>query len=359
MFRILCIIAFSFFWPDPDKLPSQEIKLTEGENYLNISIPTDKSGEGQNFAYKLEGKDPDWVIRQEEAKQAASILCPKRYTLYLKSKRGEEEWMEEVSFNLLLLPPWYETLWFRIVAMSLFLATTYGIYRWRLGQVRQQERIAAALQQRVNEVEMLALRSQMNPHFLFNSLNSIQLCIIRNQAEKAVEYLSSFSHLMRMTLVNSRSKDISLKQELEALRLYMELENLRFSQMFDFHIFVEEGIQTDNFDIPPMLLQPFVENAIIHGLQNKEERGEINIHISQEGEYLKCEIQDNGIGREAAQALKMNTARKHESMGMNITADRLDMINQTKGTSANIEIEDLYDLKGKAAGTKVSLRVPV
>ncbi|MEL6256688.1 MAG: histidine kinase, partial [Bacteroidota bacterium] len=324
-----------------------------------ISIPAFISAGNQKFAYKLEGKDPDWIIRQEEANKAESILCPKRYTLHLKSRVGEKEWMEEVSFDILLVPPWYETLWFRLLAMGIFIASTIGIYRWRLGQVRQQERISASLQQKISEVEMQALRSQMNPHFLFNSLNSIQLCVIKNQTEKAVEYLSSFSHLMRLTLVNSRSRQISLKQELEALRLYMELENLRFSQMFEFHIYVEDGMHPDDYNIPPMLLQPFVENAIIHGLQNKEGKGEINIYISKEGEYLRCKIKDNGIGREAAEVLKKNSLRKHKSMGMKITADRLEMINQTEGTKARIEIEDLYDSHKIPAGTRVIVQLPI
>ncbi|MDW3646951.1 MAG: histidine kinase [Bacteroidia bacterium] len=342
-----------------NRIDLKEIEIEEGRDYLSIAFSAIGYSNPKEFAYKLKGVDTDWVLTREFRSTSYSNLSPKSYTFYLKSRLVGGEWSEEVSVNIYLVPKWFETLWFKIIAALLILMIAYSVYRWRLEDVRNQERIKADFQQRINDVEMQSLRSQMNPHFLFNSLNSIQLYIIKNKPEKAVEYLGNFSRLMRLILSNSRSKTITLKQELESLQLYMELENLRFSDMFEFHIYVEKEVRINDFELPPMLLQPFVENAIWHGLQPKEGKGEINIHISLEEEYLVCEIQDNGIGREASARLKGRPKKQHKSMGMKITADRLEMINHAQYGQASMEIEDLYHANGEAAGTKVIVRVPI
>lgn len=342
-----------------NRIDLKEIEIEEGRDYLSIAFSAIGYSNPKEFAYKLDGVDTDWVFTQEFRSTSYTNLSPKTYTFFLKSRLVGGEWSEEVSVQIYLVPKWFETIWFQMIAAFLLLIIAYSVYRWRLEDVRNQERIKADFQQRINDVEMQSLRSQMNPHFLFNSLNSIQLYIIKNKPEKAVEYLGSFSRLMRLILSNSRSKTITLKQELESLQLYMELENLRFSDMFEFHIYIEKEVRINDFEIPPMLLQPFVENAIWHGLQPKGGKGEINIHISLEGEYLVCEIEDNGIGREASARLKGRPKKQHKSMGMKITADRLEMINHVQYGQASMEIKDLYKDDGEATGTRVIIRVPI
>ena len=154
---------------------------------------------------------------------------------------------------------------------------------------------------------MSALRAQMNPHFIFNSLNSIDNYILRNKTQEASDYLNRFSKLIRLILQNSQSSYISLQDELEALRLYIEMESLRFNHKFDYRVSIQSGLYPESIEIPPMLIQPYVENAIWHGLMQKKEKGHLEIVITREGDLLKCIIEDDGIGREASRKLRSKT----------------------------------------------------
>ncbi|MEM9850163.1 MAG: histidine kinase [Bacteroidota bacterium] len=210
------------------------------------------------------------------------------------------------------------------------------------------------------EIEMTALRAQMNPHFLFNVLNSIKLYMIQNDARTASRYLTKFSRLIRLILNNSKSSMISLEEELNALKLYIEMENFRFNDKFDYNILVDESIPIDSVKIPPMIMQPYVENAIWHGLMHKEDaRGLllINIQKSESDGGLYFIIEDNGIGRERAMQIKTRTANKHKSVGMQITKDRIAIANKLFNTNASIEIVDLKD-NAKSTGTRVVVHLP-
>jgi len=209
---------------------------------------------------------------------------------------------------------------------------------------------------------MSALLAQMNPHFLFNSLNSIDSYIIRNESKKASEYLNNFARLMRLILQNSRSNYISLKDELEALELYMQMESLRFKNKFCYSIAVDNDVDTSSVVIPPMLIQPYVENAIWHGLMHRSNGSEglVKISISKKEEDLQCVIEDNGIGRTKAEEIKAQKPTNHKrSMGMQITQDRIEIINKLYNMNASVEIHDLTDADGNAKGTKVELTIPV
>lgn len=223
-------------------------------------------------------------------------------------------------------------------------------------QKLESEKKQASLQHHASELEMQALRSQMNPHFIFNCLNAINHFILNNEEETASDYLTKFSRLIRLVLQNSSKKTISLADELATLQLYIELEQVRFTSRFHFSICVDEEIDTEGLMMPPMLLQPFVENAIWHGLMHKESTGELTIDISQQGERLRCIITDNGVGRQAATNNKNHLALK-KSMGMQITANRLKMLHTDK-ESGSFTIIDLKDEKGNNSGTKVILTIP-
>ncbi|HSR38608.1 MAG TPA: histidine kinase, partial [Phnomibacter sp.] len=212
--------------------------------------------------------------------------------------------------------------------------------------------------QRLSEVEMKALRAQMNPHFLFNSLNSINNFILKNDADNASAYLTRFARLVRLILDNSRHEWVSLDQELQALKLYIELEQLRFDQTFDYKIQMEPGIDVMHCQIPPMMLQPYVENAIWHGLLHRNsEGGLLQINLSLNGkDQLKITIEDNGVGRKASAIRKSHQRSMHkQSHGMQITSERLDTINAVYQIDARSSIEDLYDDAGHATGTRVVL----
>ncbi|HTI07432.1 MAG TPA: tetratricopeptide repeat protein [Puia sp.] len=222
------------------------------------------------------------------------------------------------------------------------------------------ERAKAALQQRAKELEVQALRSQMNPHFIFNCLNAINFFILNHETEAAADYLTKFSRLMRMIMNHSRYPLISLAEELEVLQLYLDMERLRFKNAFDYHIVLEDEPDTWDISIPPLLLQPFVENAIWHGLMHKEERGGVlTITIRVEGEVLTCIIRDNGIGRKRAASLKSKSVEKHKSMGLQITAERMALLTGADKKGPSFTIEDLQDPEGNATGTQVTLTIKI
>lgn len=225
-------------------------------------------------------------------------------------------------------------------------------------QKLESDRTKVAFQQQTTELQMQALRAQMNPHFIFNSLNSINRFILKNQRREATEYLTKFSRLIRMILNSSVSATVTLTEDLEALHLYMELESLRFKNKFSYQIQCDPDVEADFIQVPPLLFQPFIENAIWHGLMHKESEGHLSINISQENEMLVCTITDDGIGRKKAAELKSKSASAHESMGMRITADRIAMIQQQK-LQTSIQILDLALPDGSAGGTEVIIKIPV
>jgi LytS/YehU family sensor histidine kinase len=226
-------------------------------------------------------------------------------------------------------------------------------------QKLESEKTKVELQHQATELEMQALRAQMNPHFIFNSLNSINRFILQNNKAQASEYLTKFSRLVRLILQNSQVALIPLESELESLQLYLELETVRFDHHFEFKIIVDDELDADIIKVPPLIIQPYVENAIWHGLMHKEEKGHLEIELFQEEYSLCCRITDDGIGRNKAAELKSKSASTHKSVGMKITASRIEMLQQKKQLDAHIKITDLILPDGTAGGTEVLLKIPV
>lgn len=215
-------------------------------------------------------------------------------------------------------------------------------------------------QRKMTEVEMQALRAQMNPHFIFNCLNSINRYIVKSDHVTASLYLTKFAKLIRLILDNSYSKNVTLANELEALKLYIEMESLRFDKKFQYKVLVSEEVKTDSIELPPLIIQPYVENAIWHGLLHKERPGSLQILLSMVDEgLLQCIIEDDGIGRQKAQELKSKSATKRKSLGMKLTEDRLALMNRYGQINTSVEILDLCNADGEAAGTRVILKIPV
>ena len=199
---------------------------------------------------------------------------------------------------------------------------------------------------------MQALRAQMNPHFIFNCLSSINRFILKNETEAASNYLTKFSRLIRTVLTNSKKPFISLEDELEMLGLYLDMEKLRFKDSFDYRIIFVNTIDAGNVFVPPLLLQPFAENAIWHGLMHKEGQGNLTIELSIDEKILTCIITDNGIGRNKAAQIKSKSAEKQKSMGLKITKERLAHLNRDNDEEAFFKIEDVTDANGKPARYK-------
>lgn len=224
-------------------------------------------------------------------------------------------------------------------------------------QKLESKKVKAEFQQQTTELEMQALRAQMNPHFIFNCLSSINRYILINRTEEASDYLTKFSRLIRMALHNSEKSFITLENELEALRLYLDLERLRFRNAFNFQITCINSLDESSIFIPPMLIQPFAENAIWHGLMHKEGIGSLDIVLSAKGKTLTCSVTDDGIGRDKAAAINSKSAEKNKSMGVKVTSKRLELLSRNENEQAIFTIKDLVDHEGNSAGTKVILQI--
>ena len=202
---------------------------------------------------------------------------------------------------------------------------------------------------------MQALRSRMNPHFIFNSLNSIKYFILKKENDTAEFYLNKFSRLLRLILDYTTHETITLQQELEALNVYLEIESVRFDQSFHYHIQVDETVDIDSINIPPLLLQPFVENAIWHGLANSEKDDKVcRIHISRHNGNVVMQIKDNGVGRRESARINANKI-SHNSHGLKITDERVMLFNNTNKGLLNIDVQDLKDETNEPAGTTVNI----
>ena len=251
--------------------------------------------------------------------------------------------------------------WILIICLLIMALTGYSIYK-NLTLKRKNDRLESKqkqteMQQHVTELEMQALRAQMNPHFIFNCLSSINRFILRNETEAASDYLTKFSRLIRMALTNSKKQFISLEDELYMLSLYLDMERLRFKDTFDYSITFTNSIDSSNVYVPPLLLQPFAENAIWHGLMHKDGQGQLKIELSSDNKILTCTITDNGIGRIKAADFKSKSAEKQKSMGLQITAERLALLNIDHKEKTYFNIEDITDSDGNACGTRVVLKL--
>ncbi len=313
------------------------------------------------FEYKLEGFDEDWQDGTKRKFAAYTNVPGGNYQFKVRAINNEGLMSEKPSVvHLHISTIWWKTVWFWSLVFFFFAGIGYMVYKWRIAQVRKEERVKAEYERKLTNVEMSALRAQMNPHFIFNSLNSIEYYIITNEQEKAVDYLSRFSRLIRLILQNSKSTIVPLKDDLEALKLYIEIESMRFDNRFDYEVKMEKGLDPEVVEIPPMLMQPFVENSIWHGLmQKKDGKGKIDLSLRRSNGNLICLIEDNGIGRDAAMQIRSKSASKRKSYGMKITSDRLAMLNKLAGADASVNIFDLKNDDGSAAGTRVELKIPL
>ena len=245
-----------------------------------------------------------------------------------------------------------------LIAGLIFYTMRQRLKSQKLITAKNEQIKVSYLKEELKTLEMKALRAQMNPHFLFNSLNSINTMIIKDEKDDASRYLTKFSKLVRLMLENSEESKVTLKDELDMLVTYIQLESSRFENKMDYEIKVASSIDTESTYLPSMVLQPFVENAIWHGLLHNEDKGKLTIDIKEENDYLQCSIIDNGIGREESLKVQKQSGYKKKSMGIKITADRLKLL--TKQTVKElIDIIDLKDPENNALGTQVNVLIPI
>ncbi|UOQ69249.1 sensor histidine kinase [Hymenobacter volaticus] len=290
----------------------------------------------------------DSLVNLEKIKQTESI----KYQEALRQQQlGQERREAQQRYTRRI------TTYCLLGGFVLLLSIGFSLYRIR--QIRHESQLKFSFTKRIHQTEMRVLRAQMNPHFFFNCLNSINRYIVKSDPKTASHYLTKFARLMRLTLDNSASESISLEKEIQTLQLYLDMESMRFDNAFAYAIEVAEEIQPDALTIPSMLLQPYIENAIWHGLLHKKNGGHVWLRFRQPTEdLLTVEIEDNGIGRQKAKELKSKETVSSKSYGMQISQDRLFLIQEVYGLQATVEVKDLQDGQGNGSGTKVLVQLP-
>jgi len=277
--------------------------------------------------YRLLPIDTSWVSVDNGKSFTYKFLPPGNYKLEVKGMYADGQWSNIATYEFSISPIWFLQTWFIFFCILSILASSYIFYKWRIRQIKHKYTI----QTEISNLQRSALQAQMNPHFIFNCLNSIQNFIMQNEKLEAMDYLNRFANLIRQNLEASTSNTILLSDELDMLKNYIELEQMRFNHAFDYVINIGDKLDIGSTFIPPLLIQPFVENAILHGVAGIEQRGKIQIDISKEHQYLYIHIIDNGRGIIDNQKDKM-----HKSHAMKITSQRLDYINSAKDKLYNI-----------------------
>lgn len=331
-----------------------ELPFNDGNISLNIGSTGYCNGKQNKHFYQLIGLDKTAQEMKHNYLLSYTGLAPGNYTLKLWAENANGISSEIKEIRIVVKPPFYKTIWFILLITIGLLGIVYFIYKQRVNSIKKESKLKEEFSKKIAETEMNALRAQMNPHFMFNALNSIQKFILHNETKQASQYLTRFSRLIRLILEQSKSNLIQLQDEIELLNIYTDLEKMRFKQSFDF-IVEYNNIDPFNVQIPPMIIQPIIENAIWHGLLHKNEKGEVKLSfLSNDNKTLIIEIKDNGIGRKAAMELKSKNANKDRSFGISIIKDRLMGLNNEQ---YNIHFIDLEE-NGIATGTMVRIQLP-
>jgi ligand-binding sensor domain-containing protein len=337
------------------KFSTQKFKYSYDQNNLvfEFGIRDFSNAENNFVSYRLLGLDDKWINGNQKNEALYHNLPSGKYIFQVQVVEGEESTITSYSFKI--TRPFWRRWWFITLASLAIAFSIWFFMRSRIKRIQSTEQMKAEFSLQINELESKALRAQMNPHFLFNSLNSIRLFILKDEVDNAADYIAKFSKLLRMILNYSRQDMITVYDEIQSLKLYLEFERLRFDQDFDFDLQID-GQEVLDCQIPPMIIQPFIENAIWHGLMPRtEEGGKIRVSFQKQHSGLYVMVQDNGIGREKAKENNRKRSLKEGSVGLQITKDRLRSLTLRTKKQNEFEIEDLIDENGRAIGTLVTL----
>jgi ligand-binding sensor domain-containing protein len=336
----------------------QPVRLPYRKNFLTIEFTPLRFSTGPDlaYAYWLTGVDTGWTNAGTNKFASYTNLAPGSYVFRIKAM-DRNNTGPLTSMTIIISPPFWKTTWFYLLYLILAATILYGLFRWRTRSIRKEEAVKALFNKQMAEMEMKALRSQMNPHFLFNSLNSINRYILENDTDNASEYLSMFSKLMRMILDNAQQSFLTLDQEIAMLDMYLRLEHMRFGNKFDYSLTIDKDINTMELQLPSLLLQPYVENALWHGLLHKEGKGLLRINFGHDDDEILITIEDNGIGRKRAAEIRKNRLDRHLSKGLILIEERLKLLAQEKKARIRVAVHDLLDSQGDAGGTRIEIRM--
>ncbi len=345
--------------------PSGPLALPYSQNDLRIEFTGVNfiNGFSNRYQYsmELEGRQASWKEAGTDNFANFLNLAPGRYTFCARTANSDGVWGEkEALLYIVIYPPWWQTWTFRLSLFAALAMLVWGFYRRQIMRTENREKEKAQVRQQLADLEMKALRSQMNPHFVFNALNSVQNFILKNDTREASKYLTKFARLMRLILENSESPMVPLAREIELLRYYTELEQLRFNYRFSFDFQIDSSLSPESVSIPGMLIQPHIENAIWHGLMHKSAPGHLWLRFLKADEKtLVCEIEDDGVGRARAAEIEKDRPKNHRSTGLANIRNRLDLLNAQLAEDIRLDFEDLYDEQGQTRGTKVVVRMPL
>jgi ligand-binding sensor domain-containing protein len=336
--------------------PSSAISLKHSQNDIKISLSainyTDPSD--MRFAYRLKDRnDTGWIETGTQPMILLTNLPPGDYEPEIKVYSHNNKWAaQETKLKIRIAPPFWQAWWFILLLGLIIVVIAYTLHKRRLNLVREK----ANIDKQLMELEMKALHAQMNPHFIFNCLNSIKEMILHDEKQNASRYLSKFAQLIRITLEESRRPLITVAQCIDHLLQYLEMEKIRFAE-FNYTIETEPGLPVNEIHIAPMLVQPLVENAIWHGLQKQTGEKNLSIRFYKKEDQIICEIEDNGIGIRQSKENKAGLHSVHRSLGIENINERLEVLNEKFKINCSLTINDRSDLPGKQRGTLAVLRL--
>lgn len=344
--------------------PTKAVKLSHDQNNLVFYFDALNylDANQQQFRYRLLPIIKTWSEFSTDRKAVFTTLGSGKYTFEVESLNPmDKNQISRLTYRFTIVPPLYFRWWFILLLLMLLAGISFFILRLRFNLIRTQEKQKADARIELNNIEMKALKAQMNPHFIFNAINSIQSYILSSNIDKALFYLSMFAKLVRKTLENATKEIIPLCEELDYLHYYIELEKMRFEGQFTAAIEIDPDLPLETTMIPPMIVQPFIENAIKHGLLKLNGDAVLKVEVKKINEQqYQVIIEDNGIGRKRAEELKKSEGRNHVSKGMEITNTRIRLLNSNGNTGMfNISFFDLTNPDGSARGTRVEVTCPL
>ncbi len=322
---------------------------------VNLDYPM-----GMSYVWKLDGYDEDWSPASKSEAINFTNLSPGNYRFIAKARNKAGLESEAISTRFEIKPAIWQLRWFQIAVLVALGLLAFLFFKAQIKKVKKKEAARRAQLELENELlnlEQKALQLQMNPHFIFNALNSIQSVVVTQKTDIARDQIQNFAGLMRGILTNSKKQRITLQEEFDTIDKYLRLEQFCQNKPFDFEIHLPANHDSDEIEIPPMMIQPFVENAVFHGVSHLEEKGLIQVVFTIENEILSCAIIDNGVGRKKAAAMSTQKAG-HQSVALEVTRQRLESLRGAKKYTA-FSIDDVLNEAGEVRGTKVSLKLPL
>lgn len=332
--------------------------LSYNENNIKIDYSLlEYAGKHNSLYYRINGGN--WIIMSKQNRILEfPSLSPGKYLI--EFMLDDDILADTVGFEI--GAPYWKTWWFYGLIIGVIGGGFY-IYFKRESQLMHQQisllNDKVVLEKNLSKSVLTTIKSQMNPHFFYNALNTIQAYIFTNDKEKANSYLAKFSKLTRIILEMSEKETVALHEEINSIKIYLDLEKMRFQENFEYDIQINEDVDTDLLEIPPMLIQPYVENAIKHGLLHRTGRKVLNLTFEVEDERLKITVDDNGIGRAQAEAMKARRNIQHQSFASKANEKRIEILNQMNEHKIDINIVDKYGVDEKAEGTRVELFIPI